>query len=151
MSKSNALETAWLKLYFQNIDITGVGDAGGLRGSVAAGQLWVSFHTGDPGEAGSQAANEVAYTGYARRPLNRGTVDFDVTGNVLSIVPNVDFPEMTGGAGGTITHWSIGPASSGATVVAYKGACTPSIIAALGSIPRLKGMASGTPTTITED
>ena len=37
-----------LKLILQNVDVTLIGDAGGLRGSVAAGSLYVSLHTANP-------------------------------------------------------------------------------------------------------
>lgn len=53
---------------------------------------------------------------------------------------------MTGGAGGTATHASIGTAASGAGKILYKGALTPSITVALGVSPRIKNTS-----TITED
>ena len=45
MSKSNSFETAILGLIFNNTDIAGIGDAGGLQNSAAAGSLYVSLHT----------------------------------------------------------------------------------------------------------
>lgn len=151
MSKSNFLEEAWLKLVFQNVDIAGIGDAGGLRGSVAAGSLYLSLHTADPGEVGSQATSEISYTGYARQALARNATNFPVTGNTMSLGVNVDFPESTGGTGGTATHFAIGISASGATNVLYKGPVTPNIVVQNGVTPRYKGTPSGTPSTITED
>lgn len=151
MSKSNAFETDILRHIFQNTDIPNIGDAGGLRGSVSAGQLFLSLHTADPGEVGTQATSEISYTGYARQGLARNGTNFPVTDGVMSLGVNVDFPEMTGGAGGTVTHWAVGVAVSGATYVLYKGSVTPTIVVAAGSIPRLKGTPSGTPSTVTEE
>jgi len=151
MSKSNALETAWLALLFNNTDIPDIGDAGGLRGSVAAGSLYLSLHTADPGEAGTQATSEISYTGYARQGVARTAGNFAVSGNTMSLNVNVDFPEMSGGAGGNVTHFAVGVAAAGATVVLYKGPVTPNILVQTGVTPRLKGTPSGTPSTISED
>jgi hypothetical protein len=111
----------------------------------------LSLHTADPGEAGSQATSEISYTGYARQGLARNATNFPVTGNTMELGVNVDFPESTGGAGGTVTHFSIGIAASGATNVLYKGPVTPNIVVQTGVTPRYKGVPSGTPSTITED
>lgn len=146
MSKSNDFENALLLLVFNNTNIADVGDATGLRGSSAAGSLYLSLHTSDPGEAGAQATNEIAYTGYARVAVARSGAGFTVSGNSVTLAANADFPEMTGGAGGTVTHFAVGVASSGSTVVLYKGTVSPNIAVASGVTPRLK-MA----TAITED
>ena len=145
MSKSNAFENAWLRLVFQNADIANIGDATGLRGSATAGQLFFSLHTADPGEVGTQATSEVSYTGYARVGVARSGAGFTVTDNSVSPAANVDFPACTGGTA-TATHFSIGVASSGATLVLYKGAISPTIAIATGVTPRLT-----TATAITED
>jgi len=71
MSASNAFETALLQHVFQNADLSTVGDATGLRGSTVAGSLYVSLHTADPGEAGTQSTSEATYTGYARLAIAR--------------------------------------------------------------------------------
>lgn len=145
MSKSDAFESALLALIFQNTNIANIGDATGLRGAAAAGQLFVALHTADPGEAGTQTTNEVAYTGYARVGLARSSGAFTITGNSVSPAANVDFPACTAGSA-TATHFSIGVASTGAGMVLYKGAITPTIAIAAGVTPRLI-----TSTAITED
>jgi hypothetical protein len=145
MSKSNAFENAWLKLVFQNEPIVNIGDATGLRGSTAAGQLFFSLHTADPGEVGTQATSEASYTGYARVGVARSNAGFTVTDNSVSPAANVDFPVCTGGTA-TATHFSVGVASSGSNVVLYKGAISPTIAISTGVTPRLT-----TGTTITED
>ena len=145
MSKSDAFESALLALIFQNTNIANIGDATGLRGAAAAGQLFVALHTADPGEAGTQTTSEVAYTGYARVGLARSSGGFTITGNSVSPAANVDFPACTAGSA-TATHFSIGVASTGAGMVLYKGAITPTIAIAAGVTPRLT-----TVTAITED
>lgn len=71
MSMGNAAEAALLDLLFLNTDWAGVGDAGGLQNSATAGSFYVALHTSDPGEAGTQATNEIAYTSYARVAVAR--------------------------------------------------------------------------------
>ena len=60
MSKSNSFETSLLQHIFNNTAIANVGDATGLPASATAGSLWVSLHTADPGEAGTQSTSETA-------------------------------------------------------------------------------------------
>ncbi|HEX4843183.1 MAG TPA: hypothetical protein VFV57_05890 [Limnobacter sp.] len=151
MSKSNTFETELLQLIFQNTGIANIGDATGLRGSTAAGLLYIALHTADPGEAGTATTSEISYTGYARQGLARNSANFPVSAGVMSLGVNVDFPEMTGGTGGTVTHWSVVKEVSGASVILYSGTVTPNQIIATGVIPRLKGTPSGTPSTVTED
>ena len=136
MSKSNAFENAWMRLVFLNEPIANIGDATGLRGSVTPGQLFYSLHTADPGEVGTQATNEVSYTGYARVGGARGNAGFTVTDNSVSPAAHVDFPICTVGTGNA-THFSIGVASSGATMVLYKGTLSPPIPIAPGVTPRI--------------
>ncbi len=52
----------FLLLLFNNTDWANVGDAGGLQNSASAGSLYLSLHTSSPGEAGTQATNEIAYS-----------------------------------------------------------------------------------------
>ena len=136
MSKSNVFENALLELVFKNTTFAGVGDATGLPGSATAGSLYFSLHTSDPGEAGDQTTNEVAYTSYARVAVARSGAGFTVTGNAVAPAANVTFPAGTGGSG-TATHWGIGTASSGAGKLLYKGAISPSIVCGSGVTPQL--------------
>jgi hypothetical protein len=145
MSKSDAHENGYLNLVFKNIDFTGIGDAGGLRGSATAGNLYVALHTADPGEAGSQTTSEAAYTGYARMPVVRGA-GFTVTGNSVSPAANIDFGECTASPGSNLTHFSVGTASSGAGTILYSGTLSAAVAMAVGTIPRVKSTSA-----ITED
>ncbi len=145
MSKSNDFENDLVLLVFQNANAANIGDATGLRGSSTAGNLFISLHTSDPGEAGNQSTNEIAYTGYARVQLARTSGNFTVTANAVAFAANVDFPAGTGGSG-TATHFGIGVASSGATKLLYKGALSPSIVCGNGVTPRINAG-----TVVTED
>ncbi len=145
MSKANTWETGVLNLLFNNIAFTLVGDASGLLASAAAGSLYLSLHTEDPGEAGDQTTSEVAYTSYARAAAARSAAGFTVSGNQVTLTANVDFPMCTGGIA-TATHVGVGTSSSGAGKLLYKGALSASISISTNVTPRL------TPgTTITED
>jgi hypothetical protein len=145
MSKSNTHENDYLKLIFNNVTMTLVGDAAGILASAAAGSLYFSLHTADPGEAGDQTTNEVAYTSYARVAVARTTGGFTVSTNTAALVANVSFPAGTGGSG-TATHWGIGASSSGAGKLLYKGAISPTIVCGNGVTPQLTAG-----TVVTED
>ena len=146
MSKSNTFENDLMLLIFNNTNIADIGDATGLRGSSAAGSLYWSLHTADPGEAGTAITSETAYTGYARVAAARSGAGFTVTGNSVSPPANVDFGECTASPGAALTHLGIVNTSSGAGKLLYKGTLTPNITMAVGTIPRIK-----TSSTITED
>jgi len=145
MSKSNSWENALALLVFNNTNAANIGDATGLRGSTTAGSLYFSLHTADPGEAGDQTTNEIAYTSYGRVAVARSGVGFTVTAGAIATAANTDFPTGTGGTG-TATHFGIGTASSGAGVLLYKGALTPNIICGSGVTPRINAG-----TVVTED
>lgn len=143
MSKGDTFENDFLKLIFNATAIANIADNAAASPLT---QLFVSLHTSDPGETGNQTTGEIAYTGYARQAVNRNTGGFTVTANSVSPVANIDFPEMTGGAGGTVTFAVIGTASSGTGKILWSGAVTPSIVVATGVTPRYK-----TTSTVTED
>lgn len=148
MSKSDTFENDWMLLLFNNTAIANIGDAGGLRATVAAGTFWYALYTADPGDAGTAPTNETAYTGYARISKARaaGAGGFTVTGNSVSPFETVVFGECTASPGGAITHFGIVNTSSGAGKLLYKGTMTPNVAMAVGVIPWLK-----TTSTITED
>jgi hypothetical protein len=145
MSKTNSMENGMLLLFFNNTAFANIGNAGGLQPSGAAGSFYVSLHTADPGEAGDQTTNEIAYTSYARVAVARSGSGFTVTANSVSPAATVTFPAGTGGSG-TATHFGIGTASSGAGVLLYKGTVSPNIVCGSGITPSLT-----TASAITED
>lgn len=149
MSKSNTWESDLLLLVFNNTNASLIGDATGLRGSSVAGSLHVSLHTADPGETGTQATSETAYTGYARIPVARSGAGWTVSATApTQVAPaaNIDFGECTASPGAAITHFGVGTDLAGAGKLLYSGTVTPNITVAVGVIPRLK-----TTSTVTED
>lgn len=142
MSKGDTFENDVLKLIFNATPIANIADNAAASPLT---QLFVSLHTADPGEAGTEATNEIAYTSYARVGVNRNSGGWTVTGNSVSPAANISFPAGTGGSG-TATHFAIGVAASGATKVLYKGAISPTIVCGSGVTPALT-----TATVITED
>lgn len=137
MSKGDTWESDLLKLVFQNIGTALIGDATGLVPSTAAGSLFVALHTADPGETGTQLTSEATYTGYARATVVRSAVGFTVSGTAPTQVANaaaVTFAACTAGSN-TITHFSVGVASSGAGKLLYSGALTASLAVSSGITP----------------
>lgn len=146
MSASNAFETAILQLIFENTNFANVGDATGLRGSTTAGSLYISLHTGDPGEAGNQTTSEISYTGYARVAVARSTVGWTVSGNAVVPDAAITFGTMTAGAGGTVSFFGVGTDASGTGTLMFSGAVSPTIAVSNGVTPQLT-----TATTVTCD
>jgi hypothetical protein len=134
MSATNAFENALLLLYFNNPDHANIGDAAGLQNSATAGVFYVSLHTADPGEAGSQTTSESAYTNYARQSVARSGAGWTVSGSNVSNAAAITFP--TGGAtGSTVTHFGIGTDSSGAGNLLFSGALAASLAVSSGVTP----------------
>ena len=140
-SKGDTFENDFLKLIFQ---ATAIADLADNDATSPATTLTVALHTADPGEAGTQATSETAYTGYARVAVARTSGGWTVTANSVSPAANIDFAECTGTPGAAITHFSVGTGTSNKML--YYGAISPNITMASGVIPRLK-----TTSTITED
>jgi hypothetical protein len=142
MSKSNAFETSLLGLIFNATPMTGIAVN---HTTTPYTSLYLRLHSADPGEAGDQTTNEVAYTSYAAVAVARNSGGFTVSGNSVTLTANADFPACTGGTA-TATHFTIGTLQTGAGVILYSGAITPSIAISTGVTPRLT-----TATTVTED
>lgn len=143
MSKGNTFENDLLALIFNGTAISNLADDAVTSPLT---NLYVSLHTADPGEAGDQTTNEVSYTGYARVAVSRDNSGWTVSGNSVSPTADIDFAQGQSGDLGTITHFAIGTALSGAGKVLYSGTLTPNITIGDGVIPRVD-----TSTTITED
>jgi hypothetical protein len=140
MAKSNATEEAILKLIYQAVAWADVAQD---DGSSPAATITVALHTSSPADAGTQATNEIAYTGYARVAVARTAGGWTVTGNSVSPAAAITFGEMTAGAGGTVTHFSTG--TGVANFMLHHGTVTPNIAVVNGVIPQLT-----TATAITE-
>lgn len=135
MSKGNTFENELLLHIFNNSDIALIGDATGLRGSSTAGSLFVSLHTSDPGEAGTQTTNECAYGSYARVAVARSGSGWTVSTNTVTNAALIQFPQCTSGSE-TATHFAIGTATSGTGKILYKGALSASLAISSGIQPQ---------------
>lgn len=135
MSKSNAFETSFLNHIFVNLTIANIGDATGLPAAATAGSFYIALHTADPGEAGTQATSEATYTSYARVAVARTVGGWTVAGNQASNAALVTFPACTAGTN-TITHFSIGCASSGAGTLLFSGTVSPTLAVSTGVTPQ---------------
>lgn len=142
-SKGNTFENDLMKLIFQATAIANIADN---AASSPLTNIQYSLHTADPGEAGDQTTSEISYTGYARIAVARTSGGHTVTNNSVSPVANIDFGQMTAGAGGTVTHFIAGTANSGTGKILYSGTVTPNIVVSNGVTPRLT-----TASAITED
>src|SRR5690348_13179979 len=142
MSMTNAMETALLQHLFQNADIANIGDAAGLQNSATAGVFYISLHTADPGETGTQTTSETSYTNYARVSVNRasGAGGFTVSGNTASNTSTVTFAQC-GATGATLTHFGIGSDSSGTGNLFFSGQLTAPLTVSSGITPEFAASA----------
>jgi hypothetical protein len=132
MSKSNTLETSFLQLIFNAASIAGLADDAASSPVTA---LTIALHTADPGENGTQATNEIAYFGYARQSVVRTNVGWTIVGNHVSPTAPINFPVSLGGAGGTVTHFSIGTGVGDEML--FSGVVTPNLVIVTSVAPQL--------------
>ena len=142
MSKGNTFENDLLLLIFNGTTLANIAD-NATSGPLTS--LYVSLHTGDPGEAGSQTTSEISYIGYGRVAVARSGAGWTVTGASVSPAAAITFGQCSSGSG-TATHFGIGTASSGAGKLLYSGTVSPNIAVSAGVTPQLT-----TATAITED
>lgn len=134
MSKSNSWENGLALLLFNNTTFANVGDATGIVGSGGAGSLYIGLHTADPGEAGSQTTSEATYGSYARVAVARTSGGWTISTNTASNAAAINFPAATSGTN-TITHFSVGSASSGTGILLYSGALNANLAVSTGITP----------------
>jgi hypothetical protein len=134
MTATNAFENNVLLLYFNNTDHANVGDAAGLQNSAAAGDVFVSLHTADPGETGTQTTSEATYGSYARVAVPRTSGGWTISGSNVSNAAVVTFPAASSGSN-TITHFGLGSALSGAGNLYMSGALAASRVISTGITP----------------
>lgn len=120
MSKGNTFENDIMKLIFQATAIANIADN---AASSPLTNLYVSLHTADPGETGSQTTSEIAYTNYARVAVLRSASGWTVTDNTATNAAVVTFPACTGSSG-TATYAAVGTAASSTGKLLYSGAIT---------------------------
>ena len=95
-SKRDNFENDILEHIFQNANIADIGDGTGLRGSSAAGNLYLALYTVAPTD--STAGTECTYTGYARVGVARTAGGWTVTTNNASNTAAVTFGQCTVGS-----------------------------------------------------
>jgi hypothetical protein len=113
---------------------TALADLAENDSSSPATNLYVSLHTGDPGEAGAQNTSEAAYTSYARVAVARTSGGWTVASGAVTNAAAIQFPQATGGSE-TITHFGVGTGASGAGYLLYSGALTASLAVSNGIQP----------------
>lgn len=131
MSKGNTFENDLLQLIFNATAIANIADN---AASAPLTNLYVSLHTGDPGEAGDQTTNECAYTSYARVAVARTSGAWTVSANAVSNAAAVTFPAATGGSE-TATYFAVGTAASSTGKILYSGALTAGLAISSGITP----------------
>lgn len=143
MSIFDVTENAILNLVFRAVAWANYADNAATAPET---NIVFALHTADPGDAGTLATSEAAYTGYARVNVARTTAGFTAAaGGSVSPAANIDFPTGTGGTG-TGTHFSGGKSGGGAAAGLWSGTITPNITFGNGVLPRLT-----TSTTLTLD
>ena len=128
MSATNAAANAILDLIFTAVTWADVAED---KVTSPATSFFVSLHTADPTETGTQVTSEAAYPApYARIGVVRTTGGWSVTGTDPANVDNVaaiTFAEATSGSE-TETHFGIGENVSGAGNLYFFGALDSSLI-----------------------
>lgn len=137
MSKGNTFEADIIALIFNATAIANIADNAGTSPLT---NLYVSLHTSDPGEGGSQTTNEAAYGSYARVAVARNSGGWTVAGGSVTNADLVQFPQCSSGTS-TVTHVGVGTASSGTGKLLYKGALASSLSISTGIQPQFAAAA----------
>ena len=140
MTQTTAAAGNWLKLILNATAIANIADN---AASSPLTNIYVSLHTASPGLTGTQTTSEAAYTSYARVAVARTSGGWTITNNAAVPAATIAFPAATGGSE-TETFMGIGSASSGAGVLYWYGAISPTIVVSNGVTPQLT-----TATTVT--
>ncbi len=132
MSKGNTFENDLVKLVFNATAIANLADN---AASSPLTNLYVSLHTGDPGEGGDQTTSEATYGSYARVAVARSGSGWTVSGNQASNAAIVQFPQCSSSSD-TITHVAVGTAASSTGKLLYSGALSSSLAVSTGIQPQ---------------
>ncbi len=115
--KSTTFANDILKLIF---NATAIADLADNDATSPLTNLFVALHSADPGNAGDQTTNEIAYTGYARATVARTSGGWTVTTNSVSPAAIIPFGACTAGSA-TPVMFSVGVAVSGASKILRRG------------------------------
>lgn len=130
MSATNALEDAILSLLLTATTYDGFAENDTTSPKT---EFYISLHTADPGEAGSQNTSETAYTGYARVSVARTTGGWTVSSGTCTNDADIEFGQCTASPGSNLTHVGIGTDVSGAGSLLLYGALNSAIIMQVGT------------------
>jgi hypothetical protein len=134
MSAVNTFEDDILKLIFQAVAIANIADN---AASSPQANWFISLHTADPGETGTQTTSETTYAGYGRATVARTSGGWAVASGAATPVANIDFAVGSGGPTTAITHFGVGKNLTTAGTLILSGTVTPNITPGSGIIPRL--------------
>jgi hypothetical protein len=129
MSATNLFETSVIKFAFQNVT-----DAN-WTALTAATEFYVSLHTGSPGDAGTQATNETAYTGYQRKAVDRDNIAWTESGGTVTITAELAFDQCSASPGAAITYTGLGLEASGATALEFYAELDNPVTMQVGTVP----------------
>jgi hypothetical protein len=99
------------------------------------GTLYVSLHSDDPADGGTQAASELSYQGYARVAVPRNGASWSLAGTEIANAVAVEFPPSAGSTQ-TATHFGIGIEAKGAGYLLYSGVLENDLTISAGIQPR---------------
>lgn len=117
MSKGNDTENDMIALVFNATALPWDGNA----------NVYISLHTADPGEGGTQNTSETTYTNYVRIAAARTAGGWTVAGSSCSNAALLAFAQAGAGGAQVITHVVIGELSTGAGQIYYSGALNTSL------------------------
>ena len=132
MSATNSFEGQVAALIFNGTAIPNLADNAASSPITA---YYLSLHTADPGETGSQNTSEAAYTGYARVSVARDSSGFTVSGSSATNTAQIAFGQCTASPGSSITHVGLGLSSSGAGTLLGSFALDNPVAMAIGATP----------------
>lgn len=135
MPLSPSANLAFLALLFQNVDWAGIGDVLGLGGSASSGSFWISLHSDNPLDPDDQTSDEVAYSGYSRVEVVRGSGAWTLSGTYVQNVSIVEFATCGGGSV-TATHFGVGTDETGPGSMVCVGTLTSPLDITSGIQPK---------------
>lgn len=132
MSATNTFEGEIAALIFNGTAIPNIADN---AASSPITTYYISLHTADPGEGGSQNTSETAYTGYSRQTVARNSGGWTLSGGSATNAAQLNFGVCTASPGNDITYVGIGLSSSGAGTLKASLQLANPIVMAVGATP----------------
>jgi len=133
MPATDTLEDEILSLIFENLDFANIGDATGIQGSSAPGNVEITLHTATLSDTSTQASSEAAYTSYARLSVARSSAQWTTSSGNATNDALLSFPQATGGSE-TEVDFGIGSAVAANDLWIY-GALSASLAVSNGITP----------------